>query len=207
LLTIDGVKEILRLVDLEVVQQHFREQRARAPLIRGSQHGSDGRAPDPVSTALVAEDVSPAAGPDGLPGSVAPEGDRSCSSDDHDASHIRRTGFQRDQGVVDDDHARLEADALHDAAHDGMIVRPVDTGNSEADGGRDQISIAERLLHHLVQDLLHLQLSNRLQVGTGATRRRDHRSLPVSEEADRLRGARVDPDHMKHRSGWFRAQA
>ena len=70
-----------------------------------------------------------------------------------------------DQRVVDDEDPRLQADPLHDAAHDHLIVRPVDAGNAEADRGRDHVALADGLLHHVVEDFFDLQFADGLQIG------------------------------------------
>jgi len=52
--------------------------------------------------------------------------------------------------------------------------------------------IADRLLHHLVEDLLHFELARRLQVGAAAARLGEHHAGVVGELADGLGAARVD---------------
>ena len=48
------------------------------------------------------------------------------------------------------------------------VSRPIDAGDTEADGVRRDVAVAERLVHHPMQDLLDLELAHDLQVGADA---------------------------------------
>ena len=58
------------------------------------------------------------------------------------------------------------------------IVRPIDAGDAEADRRGPDVAVADRFLHHVVEDLLDLELADRLQVRAAAARFADH--SPVS---------------------------
>ena len=59
-------------------------------------------------------------------------------------------------------------------------------------------AIADRLVHHVVQHLLDLQLAGRLQVGAAGARLGDERAVLVRELTDRLRAARIDAEDVNH---------
>ena len=86
------------------------------------------------------------------------------------------------------------------AAHHARVVRPIDAGDAEADRGRAIVEIADRLLHHLVEDLLDLELADGLQVRAAAARLRQHLAALVGELTDRLGPARVDAQYVNHSS-------
>ena len=48
------------------------------------------------------------------------------------------------------------------APHHARIVRPIDAGDAETDRGGDDRPIAQRLLHHFVEDLLDFELADGL---------------------------------------------
>jgi hypothetical protein len=196
---IDLVDQLLRARHLEVPQQQRREGRGGPALVRLAQHGAQRRTPDPVAAPLVAEHVAPPARPGGEPLGIAAVRDRTGARDDHDTRLPGRAGFERDQRIVDDEHARLVADPLHDAAHDVGVVGAIDAGDPEADGGGYDVAVAEGVFHHLVQDLLDLQLPHRLEVGAGRTGFRDDRPVSVGELAHGLGAARIYAEHMHDR--------
>ena len=133
--------------------------------------------------------------------SVAAIRDRSRARDDDDARRRGRAGFERDQRVVDDDRARTRADAAHDPGDDDGVFRTIDAGNAETDDGWHDAGRAERLCHHVVENLLDVQLARRLQVGArsrapprGALRfrRRDGRPSSCRPHRCRERGSSCD---------------
>ena len=65
--------------------------------------------------------------------------------------------------------ARLVADAAHQRLDDRGVIGAIDAGASEADRRGQHGAVADGALHHLVQDLLHLELADRLEVGPGAS--------------------------------------
>ena len=82
-------------------------------------------------------------------------------------------------------------------AHRGRIARPIDAGNPQADRRRHDRPLAERVLHHLIQDLLDLELAHRLQIGAAAARLGNDPPVAVSQLADRLGAAGIDADHVE----------
>ena len=64
--------------------------------------------------------------------------------------------------------------------------------------GRDDVAVADGLLHHLMEDLLDLELADRLQVGAAAARFREDLAVLVRELADRLGAAGVDAENVDH---------
>src|SRR4029079_14974287 len=182
--------------DAVVLQQTCGETGRRAAAIRRTEHRPQRGAADPIAAALVAEHVPPAAGPGRLVPFVPAVGDRSGAGDDDDAGLIGRARFERDERVVDDEHARLVADALHDAADNAGVVRTIDARDAEANGAGDRVAIRQRLLHHFVEDLFHFQIADRLEVGAAAARLREDLSPPVRELADGLRAPGVDAEDV-----------
>ena len=61
--------------------------------------------------------------------------------------------------------------------------------------GHDR-ALAERFLHHLVEDLLDLELADRLEIGAAAPGLGDHLAAAVGQLADGLGAAGVDADDM-----------
>jgi hypothetical protein len=123
---------------------------------------------------------------------IAAVRDRPRAGDDDNACGGADRGLQRDQRVVDDENAGLVSDAAHNAANDGCIFRAIDAGDAETDGGGDGGLLRQRFFHHRVKNLLELQLANGLEIGAGASGRRQHPPFLVAEEADSLCAADVD---------------
>ena len=118
------------------MRQHPGSQGGRGPATVGvAHHGHDRALPNPPAAALVGEHVAPSTGARRLCLLVSPVADRSRARDDHDAGAVARAGLQRNQRVVDDEHRSFLADAPQDAANDGCVLRAIDPGDTEADGG------------------------------------------------------------------------
>ena len=143
------------------MREHARRERGRLTAAIGLAHDSAQReAAHPVAAALVAEHVAPSTRSRRAAVAIAAVRDRPGAGDDDDAGGGADTRLQRDQRVVDDENAGLVSDAAHDAANDGRILRAVDAGDAEADGGGNGILLRHRFFHHRVQNLLELQLAN-----------------------------------------------
>ena len=195
---IDLVDQLLCALDAEMLEQERRQRRRGAAMVRLAQHGAQRGAADPVAAPLVAEHVAPPARARRFPLGVAAVGNRTGARDHDHAGLAGRARLQRHQRIVDDEHARLVADALHDPLDDRGIVRTVDPGDAQADGGRANVEAADRLLHHVVEHLLDFELADRLQVGAAAARLGDHRAVLVGQEADGLGAARVNSEYVEH---------
>ena len=117
---------------------------------------------------------------------------------DDDARDARRARFERDEGVVDDEHPRLVADAPHDPAHHARIVRPIDPGDAETDRGRTNVEVADGLFHDVMEDLLDLELADRLEIGAASPCFSEDFAVVVRELAHRLGAARVDTENVHH---------
>ena len=63
--------------------------------------------------------------------------------------------------------------------------------------GRDVV-VADRLLHHFVEDLLDFELAERLEVGAAAARFGEDLAASVGQLADGLGAARVDSENVNH---------
>ena len=133
---VDLVQQQLRLGHVEVVEQHRRQDGRGAAIIRRPQHGAQRRPSDPVPAAFVAQHIAPSTRARGFARRIPPIRNRSGARDDHHARLPGSPGLERNQRVVDDQHPRIEADPLHDAADDRGIVRAIDAGDAEADRGR-----------------------------------------------------------------------
>src|SRR2546423_14614002 len=106
------------------MRSHFGAQSRRRTATVGGPHDSSERLPaDPVTTALVADDVAPPARARRFAAAVASVYDRSGPGDDHDAGRVAGAGDERDERVVHHEHARFVADAPHDRA-DGPLFVP-----------------------------------------------------------------------------------
>ena len=106
--------------------------------------GCQRAAADPVAASLVADQMTPAAGARGRARRVAAVRDRSGARDDDDARPHARAGHQRDQRVVDDEHAPTRTDPAHDRTNNPRVVLTVDAGDPDADCRRLDGAIAER---------------------------------------------------------------
>ncbi len=93
---------------------------------------------------------------------------------------------------------RVRADAAHDPGHDNRVFRPIDAGNPEADGCRHDAAVADRLGHHVVQDLLDVQLTGGLKIGASGARFGDETAVLVRQVTHGLRATRVDAQHVNH---------
>jgi hypothetical protein len=82
--------------------------------------------------------------------------------------------------------------------HHRQVPRPIDAGDAKADSGGDDHAIADRLLHHLVQDLLDFELADRLQVRAAAPCLGQDGAVFSGEKTDRLRSACVQAQHVQH---------
>ena len=151
-------------VDAEMREQPRREARHATAAVGVTHDGAQRETANPVAAAFVAEHVAPAAGPRRFALVVAPVRNRSRSRHDDDAGRVADAGLQRDERVVDDENARLVADAAHDAAHDRFVGRAIDARDAEADGRRNDAGALERLFHDRMKDLLERELSGALQV-------------------------------------------
>ena len=80
--------------------------------------------------------------------------------------------------------------------HRGGILRAIDPGDAETDGGRANVAVANRGIHHVMQDFLDLELAGRLQVGAAAARFADDPSLLIGEQAHRFCPACVYAEHV-----------
>ena len=182
--------------------QDARRERRRPPAAIGfADDRAQREAAHPVPAPLVAEQIPPAARPHRFPSCVASVDDRARPRDDHDARGIAHAGLERDEGVVDDEHFRLVTDAGHDAADDREVGFTVDTGHPETDCGRHDAALAERVLHHLMEHLLDLQLAGGLQVRAAAARFGEHAGLLVGELTDCFRAAGIDAEDVQHGQG------
>ena len=83
-----------------------------------------------------------------------------------------------------------------DREHDSRIVGPVDPGDAEADAGRPDVEIADRLLHDVVEDLLDLELARRLQVGAAAAGLGQDVAVLVGQLTDGLGASGVDAEYV-----------
>ena len=153
-------------------------------------------AADPVAAPLVADDVTPAARAGRFMPRVPAVHDRSGAGDDHDARRVAGAGDQSDERVVDDHGSRLVADAPHDRADRARFVLAVDTGDAQADGGRRDIAIADRRFHHVMQNLLDLELARGVKIRAAAAAFREDVAVLVGEQTHRLRSARIDAENM-----------
>ena len=88
-------------------------------------------------------------------------------------------------------HLRLVANALHDRRDHPGVVRPIDTGDTEADGGRTDVAVADGLLHDAMEHLLDLELADRLEVRPRTACFGDQDAVVVGELAHRLGAAGV----------------
>ena len=68
-------------------------------------------------------------------------------------------GHQRDERIVDDGDTRLETNPSHDALNRLSVVRTIYAGNPQANRVRSHVAMRERVLHHLMQDLLDGELA------------------------------------------------
>ncbi len=190
--------------------EHARGQQRRRPAsVTGPHHGGQRLAADPPAAPLIAQDVPPPTGARGASVFVAAVADGPGAGNQHDARPlVAGAGDQRRQRVVDDQHRRLEADAAHDAGDDGVVVRAVDAGDAEADGGRRRPLAGQDAVHHLVEHFLDFELAQRLQVRAGPAGRRTHPSVAVGQQADGLGSSSVDTQHEHGReSGGGRIEA
>ena len=130
---------------------------------------------------------------------VASIGDRSRTGDNHDACFVPDAGLQRDERVVHDKNLRFIADALHDAADDGLVRCAIDAGNAQTNRGGQHARVGQRLFHHVVEHLLERQLAHALQVRALLARRRDHTAVFVGQQAYRLGAAHVDAKNVHSR--------
>ncbi len=71
-------------------------------------------------------------------------------------------------------------------------------GDPEADRRWHQVTVPDGLFHHLVQNLLDLQLTDRLEVGACGPSFRDDVALPVRQLADGLGSACIYSENMNH---------
>jgi hypothetical protein len=82
--------------------------------------------------------------------------------------------------------------------HDLCIVRAIDAGNAEADGCRAHVTIADGVVHDLMEHLFDLELADGLQVGATAARFGQHLAVLVGELADCLGSTGVDAENVTH---------
>src|SRR5262249_42377464 len=127
----------------------------------------------------------------------------SGAGDDHDRRRVPCARDERDEGVVHHQRARLVANPAHDRADRPVLIRSIDAGDAEADCRRRDRAIADRLLHHLVQDLLDGELACGMKIRAGAARFADDRTCGVGEKAHRLRAACVDAKNMHEENKFY----
>ena len=176
-LAVDGLKQLFRTLYAEM-RQHARREARRLPAPVGLPHDRAQRqTAHPVAAAFVAKHVAPPAGPRGVAVAIAAVGNRTGPGDDDHAGAVADPGAQRDQRIVDHQKARLVSDAAHDAENDRRVLRTVDAGDAEADGRRDDALIRHGFFHHRVQNLLELELADRLEIGPRAPGRRHDTGL------------------------------
>ena len=106
---------------------------------------------------------------------------------------------KRDQRIIDDEDARLVADAAHDAADDGFVRCAIDAGDAEADRRRNDACARERLFHHGVQHLFERELAGALKIRAFLAALGDDARVVVGEQAHRLRAADVDAENRHYR--------
>src|SRR5262249_58315852 len=115
----------------------------------------------------------PPAGPGPLFPPVPAVGARPGPGEAAARGRVGRPRLERDERVVDHEASRFVADPPHDAPDNAGVVRTIDARDAETDGAGNRVAIRERLFHHLVQDLLDLQLADGLEVRAAAARFRE----------------------------------
>ena len=129
---------------------------------------------------------------------VAAVGYGSRPGDHDDAGLPRRTGFERDERIVDDQRLRLLAEAGEHAANRVGLARLIDAGHAEADGrGSDRVA-RHRAADEFAEHGFDPRRPERRQMRTGAANVREHPALVIGQLADRLRAARIDAQN-RHR--------
>jgi hypothetical protein len=96
------------------------------------------------------------------------------------------------------DDAGVVADAAHDGSDDRRIALAIHAGDAEADRLRPDPAIADGIRHHGVQDLLHFQLADGLQIGARRPGLRQHMAVVACQKTDRLDSACIDADDVPH---------
>jgi hypothetical protein len=176
---------------IKMLEDHRRQQRCRASAVELPHDRRQRGATDPEATTLVAEQISPTTRARSASSGVAAIGNGSRARNDHHARCITGTGDKGDKGVVDNDHLCLETDPAHDALYGGGVVRSIDPRDAQTDGRRSQVTLADRRVHDLMEDLLDLEFTRGLQVGTSATRLADDAPVTISEQTHRFCASRI----------------
>ena len=179
--------------------------RLGAATVAGAHHCGERLASNPVAAALVADHVPPAAGARRLTPLVPSVDDRSGSGDDDDARIVAGAGGQGNQRVVDHQDARAMPDPAHDGRDRIGLVLSIDAGNPETDRRRHHRPAVERTGHDLLQDALDRLFPGRMQVGARSAALRHNITTFVGEQADGLRAARVNPQHVHMRAIMLRS--
>jgi len=112
---------------------------------------------------------------------------------------VSDAGLQRDERVVDDQNARLEADAAHDAANHGFVGRAIDTRDAQTNSRGNDAGTLERLFHDRMKDLFERKLSRALEVRAFFARFSNDAFVVVCELAHSLATADVDAKDRHYR--------
>jgi hypothetical protein len=182
-----------------MAQDTRRQFRARAPAVGLAHDRLQRPHPDPVTAALVVQQVSPAACPRRLVLFVSSVHDRAGARDDHDPRGVFDPGDQGGQRVVDHENPAAVAEPAHDRPRHPPVFDPIDAGHAEADRVGGSLQAAARLLHDVVQHLLDLQFRVHGEVRTVSAGLGQDLTLAICQQADSLRGARVDSQDV-HRA-------
>ena len=191
-----GMNELRRIAEMHMCQDHVGQHRPRSAAVKLTDDCVERGTADPESSAFVPQHISPSTGTRCAPLVGTAVGDRSGSRNDDDAGVVAGAGDKCNQGVIDNEGPGLETEATHDAPHCCSIRLPVDACNAEADGGRLNVAIADRLLHYAMQHLLDFELARRLQVRAAASHLGDDATALVRQNTNGLRSARIDAEHV-----------
>jgi hypothetical protein len=194
---VDARHQRLDRVHVQGPEDERPQQRVGPPPV-GRAHGQpQGLVPQPVGRPLVGQQEAVAAGTRAGAAPVAAVGDGARAGQHHDAHAVGGARGQRDGGVVDDARALAMAQPAQDAADDLLVLRPVHARDAQAHG-RHLAARGVEGLQDLVQDLLHLQLAVRLEVGPPAAGLGQDAPALVGQQPYRLGPAGVDPDDLRH---------
>src|SRR5690349_14692815 len=97
---VDLVDELLGRREVEMLEDHRRQQRRRAAAIELPHDRGQSGAPEPEAATLVAEQIPPPTRARGTAGSVASIGNGSRARNDHHTRPVAGTSDKRDKRVV-----------------------------------------------------------------------------------------------------------
>ena len=178
------------------LQNQLAQRGCRPPTIRLAHDGCQRATSDPEPAALVAQDVPPPARARGVAAGIPAVRDRAGAGDEDHSRRVAGARGERDERVIDDERAHLESDPFHDPANGFCVLRPIDARDAQADGLGPDLAIADCRLHDVVENLLHLELADRLQVGAAAARFGEDDAAFVRQQAHGLGTAGVDAEHV-----------